>query len=261
MFFCKGIDMYKKLYNMAKMFICCVIVLLVNIYGANIHTINAADLPSIELNTESIEEEHIIEDNVDDKKENTETSKLFEYIIISVLFCIAVISIVFNVILIKRNNEMSQYQKKIDNIKNNFDTNLDKYSKNVTEEKVKSVEVRKRRYSEVSSTTMLWKVLIQIIDVDRDIVYEASFNNTDDNKKITVGRGERGTVDIKIALPNISDKHCEIIKRGDKYYLKDLASTNGTKYDGVKVNDIILLKEKGIVHLGKSHFELIIKDK
>lgn len=253
--------MHKKISIVSKVIVSCMLILLVNMYGINVQTVSAADLPSIELNTEPETEEYTAENNMVEKNDNSESSKVVEYIIIGALICIAITSIGFNVILYRKLNDMAQYQKKIDSIKSNFDDNMDKHIRNEVVEQDKSIEVRKGKYSEVSSTTMLWKVSIQLIDIDKDIVYEVSFNNTDENKKITIGRGERSNVDIKIALPNISDKHCEIIKRGDKYYLKDLASTNGTKYDGARVDDIVMLNSRGMVHLGKSQFELIINDK
>ena len=50
----------------------------------------------------------------------------------------------------------------------------------------------------------------------------------------TIGRTDDNT--FTIPENSVSSRHCEIIQRGDEYYVKDLNSTNGTYINGQKVS-------------------------
>ena len=50
---------------------------------------------------------------------------------------------------------------------------------------------------------------------------------------LTVGRRE--SCDIRLALPNVSSKHCELSFRDGFWWIQDLNSTNGVKVNGVRV--------------------------
>ena len=67
-----------------------------------------------------------------------------------------------------------------------------------------------------------------------------------DQDEITIGRSDQNA--LSLDDPAISGKHCLIKKDGNKYTLKDLNSTNGTRLNGrnivetrLKPGDIIML--------------------
>jgi hypothetical protein len=55
---------------------------------------------------------------------------------------------------------------------------------------------------------------------------------------ITIGRHPDSN--LVLADPNVSRNHAEIRPQGDRYALVDLGSTNGSRVNGVRVNDQIL---------------------
>lgn len=57
-----------------------------------------------------------------------------------------------------------------------------------------------------------------------------------DQEQFVIGRGSRYS-DLAIKDANISRRHCAIVRRDGAYYMKDLGSTNGVEFDGVKVDD------------------------
>jgi hypothetical protein len=55
---------------------------------------------------------------------------------------------------------------------------------------------------------------------------------------LTIGRRE--SCDICLRLPNVSAFHCELSNRDGYWYIRDLGSTNGTKVNGVRVQQKLL---------------------
>jgi hypothetical protein len=53
--------------------------------------------------------------------------------------------------------------------------------------------------------------------------------------------GRLSACDISIADPNVSRRHAEIQPRGENWVLVDLGSTNGTRVNGVRVDEHVLL--------------------
>jgi pSer/pThr/pTyr-binding forkhead associated (FHA) protein len=51
-----------------------------------------------------------------------------------------------------------------------------------------------------------------------------------------IGRGSK-TSDLPIKDGNISRKHAAIINHGGVYYIKDLGSTNGIEYNGMRIDN------------------------
>ena len=73
-----------------------------------------------------------------------------------------------------------------------------------------------------------------------------------DRKSVTIGRGSVN--DIAIDCGSVSVKHAEMTRVEGGYELRDLASTNGTKLDGVR-KDLIRLRHGMTVLLGDVAFE------
>ena len=51
-----------------------------------------------------------------------------------------------------------------------------------------------------------------------------------------IGRGSK-TSDLAIKDGNISRKHAAVIRRNGTYYIKDLGSTNGIDYKGMRIDN------------------------
>lgn len=77
--------------------------------------------------------------------------------------------------------------------------------------------------------------------------------------KVVIGRN---ACDITIENDkSISGKHCEIIKKGELYYLNDLRSSNGTVYGGAPVHSETPIMDGGILEIGQQKFSIhFIKD-
>ncbi|MCC6749706.1 MAG: FHA domain-containing protein [Deltaproteobacteria bacterium] len=76
------------------------------------------------------------------------------------------------------------------------------------------------------------------------------FNNQKiaiDKDQFIIGRGSK-TSDLAIKDGNISRKHAAIIRRNGTYYIKDLGSTNGIDYKGMRI-DNKRIDEGDVFHL------------
>lgn len=62
-----------------------------------------------------------------------------------------------------------------------------------------------------------------------------------------IGRGSK-TSDLAIKDGNISRKHSAVIRRNGTYYIKDLGSTNGIDYKGMRI-DNKRIDEGDVFHL------------
>lgn len=69
----------------------------------------------------------------------------------------------------------------------------------------------------------------------------------------TIGRTDDNTVTIPEG--SVSSRHCEILRRGEEYYVKDLDSTNGTYINGQKINSSPL-KSGQILRCGQIEMRL-----
>jgi pSer/pThr/pTyr-binding forkhead associated (FHA) protein len=53
--------------------------------------------------------------------------------------------------------------------------------------------------------------------------------------RMVIGRSARA--DIRVALPAVEERHCEVIREGDGLRLRDLGSAEGTYRNGRRVED------------------------
>jgi hypothetical protein len=77
-----------------------------------------------------------------------------------------------------------------------------------------------------------------------------TFNNERipiDKDQFIIGRGSK-TSDLAIKDGNISRKHAAVIRRNGVYYIKDLGSTNGIDYKGMRI-DNKRIDEGDVFHL------------
>jgi len=68
-----------------------------------------------------------------------------------------------------------------------------------------------------------------------------------DKDQFIIGRGSK-TSDLAIKDGNISRKHAAVIRRNGTYYIKDLGSTNGIDYKGMRI-DNKRIDEGDVFHL------------
>ena len=86
-----------------------------------------------------------------------------------------------------------------------------------------------------------WKVILE--DLDSWTKYSFIFYSN-----IGIGRAESGRV---------SKKHCVIVHRGDKLYLKDEGSRNGTYLNGEAVTRPVVLQKDDVIGLGGTRLEIL----
>ena len=68
-----------------------------------------------------------------------------------------------------------------------------------------------------------------------------------DKDQFIIGRGSK-TSDLAIKDGNISRKHSAVIRRNGTFYIKDLGSTNGIDYKGMRI-DNKRIDEGDVFHL------------
>jgi hypothetical protein len=57
-----------------------------------------------------------------------------------------------------------------------------------------------------------------------------------DKEQFIIGRGSKSS-DLPIRDGNISRKHAAVVRRSGSYFIKDLGSTNGIDYNGVRIDN------------------------
>jgi hypothetical protein len=77
-----------------------------------------------------------------------------------------------------------------------------------------------------------------------------------DNERVTIGRQAGCTIVIRDT--NISREHAQLRRRPNGWTVRDLGSTNGTKLNGVRIEDEQLLADGDVIMLGaiKVMFEI-----
>lgn len=78
-----------------------------------------------------------------------------------------------------------------------------------------------------------------------------------DRQVVTIGRGSVN--DIAIDCASVSVKHAEMVRIEGGYELRDLASTNGTKLDGERM-DVVPLRNGSVAELGDVAFDFQLSD-
>lgn len=76
-------------------------------------------------------------------------------------------------------------------------------------------------------------------------------NFTLENEDLTIGRSSDNVISINNAT--VSGHHCKIFRSGEKFVLKDLGSTNGTRVNSKDITEVTL-KPKDLVQVGSIEF-------
>ena len=98
-----------------------------------------------------------------------------------------------------------------------------------------------------------WKIILE--DIDSWDKYSFTFYDT-----VGIGRGKDGSLYEKY-LPitgdgRVSKIHCAIIHRGDKLYLKDEGSRNGTYLNGERIDRPVMVQRDDIIGVGETRLEI-----
>lgn len=72
-----------------------------------------------------------------------------------------------------------------------------------------------------------------------------------DRDVLTIGRSKDNT--LPIDNPTVSGHHCSISRDGDRFVLKDLESTNGTRLNSKEVSEV-KLRPKDLIQVGSVEF-------
>lgn len=78
-----------------------------------------------------------------------------------------------------------------------------------------------------------------------------TFKRPVDKELLTVGRSSKNDVNLSFDL-SLSRFHAEIVRRGDKYFVRDVGSRNGTSLNGVPVAEPTPLKSGDRITLGET---------
>lgn len=110
--------------------------------------------------------------------------------------------------------------------------------------------VKERR---MKKKKLRWKILLE--DIDSWDKYSFTFYDA-----VGIGRSKDGSMYEKF-LPisgdgRVSKLHCAIIRRGDKLYLKDEGSRNGTYLNGVCIERPVVIQRDDIIGLGETRLEV-----
>ncbi len=73
-----------------------------------------------------------------------------------------------------------------------------------------------------------------------------------DRSPLTIGKAGDNVVPVDVV--GVSGHHCEIITEGDKFTLKDLGSTNGTRVNNKDITAPTVLKPKDLIQAGPVEF-------
>lgn len=98
-----------------------------------------------------------------------------------------------------------------------------------------------------------WKIILE--DIDSWEKYSFTFYDT-----VGIGRGKDGGMYEKY-LPVLNDGrvskiHCVIVHRGDRLYLKDEGSRNGTYLNGTRINQPVVIQRDDIIGVGETRLEI-----
>lgn len=98
-----------------------------------------------------------------------------------------------------------------------------------------------------------WKIIME--DIDSWDKYSFTFYDS-----VGIGRSQDGSMYEKF-LPvagdgRVSKLHCVIIRRGDKLYLKDEGSRNGTYLNGERIDRPVVIQRDDIIGIGETRLEV-----
>lgn len=98
-----------------------------------------------------------------------------------------------------------------------------------------------------------WKVILENLDTWEKFTY-IFYDN------IGIGRARNCEEFEKFLTvqddPRVSKVHCVIIRKGEKLYLKDLGSRNGTYLNGQQIQQPVVIQRDDVIGVGETQIEL-----
>lgn len=99
-----------------------------------------------------------------------------------------------------------------------------------------------------------WKIILENLDTWEKYTF-IFYDN------IGIGRGKSNQEFEKYLSvpddPRISKLHCTIIRKGDKLYLKDMGSRNGTYLNGKPLSQPIVIQRDDVIGIGETKIEVV----
>lgn len=99
------------------------------------------------------------------------------------------------------------------------------------------------------------RILLSLIDVNHpERTFSTSLRDSMDSH-VTIGRSPSNAIALDYDK-SVSSYHCEIFRRDDSFYVRDLNSTNGTFVDNVAVEESAEITDGCVIRLGESEFKV-----
>jgi DNA-binding NtrC family response regulator/pSer/pThr/pTyr-binding forkhead associated (FHA) protein len=86
----------------------------------------------------------------------------------------------------------------------------------------------------------------------------ASPQLSDLSPKETIRLGRNSKNDVVLDDPHASRCHAEVYSDGQKWYVRDLGTTNGTKVNGVKIHEPTVLDNNHVIGIGDARFRFTL---
>lgn len=188
--------------------------------------------------------------------EETESdSDLTLFIIAGVIVVIMIVAVIIAIILLMKKKR--EGEPKFEAIDDSLLRELQNNNTN-SEGKTEIIGSFHNRSSDDGSTVMIWNQDVTYQVVLTDINSPAKSFQVPLHNSIVVGR-KKESCDIALDYEkSVSGKHCEIIVRDGRFYIKDLQSSNGTYVNDSKILTETEIYTGNILTFGrlKMHFEV-----
>lgn len=96
------------------------------------------------------------------------------------------------------------------------------------------------------------KAYLKLINKRESLPYSLKEHYSLNSTPFTIGRNQKNVLVLKDSY--VSKNHCEIIEDEGYFFLKDLESSNGTYYNGERLEDIVKLKDGDKIGIGSVSF-------
>ncbi len=178
-------------------------------------------------------------------------------IVLGLIAAALVIAII--VILVKDHNEKMGYDDEDDDLleEDDEDEDEDEYE---PPKRRRQTRTKEQKQPAVKETTRKrepakkqWKIILENLDTWEKYTF-IFYDN------IGIGRGNRTPEFEKYIMlrddPRVSKLHCAIIRNGDRLYLKDLDSRNGTYLNGKEIQRPIVIQREDVIEVGETKIEV-----
>lgn len=206
----------------------------------------AIDLPVIEV--ESVVEEAT-------PVTNSDNTLLMVIVITAIVAIVAIVAVIILVCILKK-------QKKVRTVQSQVSYTQPKYVARPYVNQKERAQETQRLPKNSGNTQHLWgsqenndiQTFLYLVDYfDNSRSFRAPIET-----QVIIGRKEG---DIIISEDrSLSKCHCKIIKRGSVYYIEDLNSSNGTRYNGQLIQGETPILPGKVIEIGRQRLRMEIKE-